>query len=203
MRASVFAGVVAIGVLALVPLTPPAAGQLELRNDGVRFPDGSVQTTAAPRDPRRAFYLTPTTRLGNAAAGACAAGFHFASMWEVLGVPGLRYDSARGFVQADSGQGPPSGVFGWMRTGGPAAGDQAQFAAKGDGGTTNCDAWTSGAATRNGTIAFLAFCWQEEADCFAPTAWENVLGSGWFAAEQGCATPAQVWCVEDRPGSGG
>ena len=54
-----------------------------LGNDGIRFPDGSLQTTAASPDSRRAFYLTSSTHQGNAPLNACAPGFHFASMWEI------------------------------------------------------------------------------------------------------------------------
>ena len=128
----------------LGPLAPPGVA---LSDIGITFPDGSVQTSAAPRDPRRAFYLTGTRHTGDEAdgtdgngAGVCANGYHFASMFEILDVSNLRYDVDRGFLQADSGQGPPSNWSGWIRTGfGPSA-IQTDLGSLGDGGFVNCAA---------------------------------------------------------------
>lgn len=36
------------------------------------------------RDPRKAYYLTQTTHNGGQARSACAAGYHMASLWEIL-----------------------------------------------------------------------------------------------------------------------
>ena len=60
------------------------------------------------RDPRKAYYLTQTTHNGGQARSACAAGYHMASLWEILDTSNLRYNTELGFTQEDSGFGPPT-----------------------------------------------------------------------------------------------
>jgi hypothetical protein len=65
----------------------------------------------------RKFYLTKTEFTGSQPLTACAKKFHMASMWEIFDVSTLRYDTENGFTLDDSGSGPPTNFFGWVRTG--------------------------------------------------------------------------------------
>ena len=197
--------VISVGAVTnqLVPLAP--ATGLSLSDSAIMFPDGTVQTTAAPRDPRRAFYLTTTGFNGDQAdgTGVCDAGFHFASLFEILDVSSLRYDTGRGKSRSDSGQGPPSSSFGWIRTGNLSDGQQPNWNSLGDGGIRNCATWTTSSDSSDGTTVGLNWCWQEEADC-VPSGWsESNVAQWWRAGEATCDTTYAVWCVEDSPGSGG
>lgn len=73
------------------------------------------QAQEQPQRPRK-FYLTRTGYTGARALSACTAGYHMASLWEIHDPSNLRYDTELGFVQDDSGFGPPI-EFGWIRTG--------------------------------------------------------------------------------------
>src|SRR4029453_19290226 len=67
--------------------------------------------------PRR-FYLTLDNSFNGAhALQACTTGFHMASVWEISVTSSLRYDTTLGKTRADSGEGPPSDTYGWVRTG--------------------------------------------------------------------------------------
>jgi hypothetical protein len=131
----------------------------------------------------RRFYVTQNSVYDGAEAlQACADGFHMASIWEILDVSNLRYDRTRGFTTTDSGFGPPSGVFGWVRTGWtpdviPSA------------GIANCDAWRSNNHGFHGTMIEL------------PIDWENIslgieIGS-WHAGPAACDFETRVWCVQN------
>lgn len=133
-----------------------------------------------PNDPRRAFYLTPLTYDGSQALNACVAGFHMASLWEILDPSNLRYDTTLGFTREDSGSGPPV-AFGWVRTGsfnntlgGPGAG--------------NCNAWTSNSPAHRGSAVHLTNGW----GAGAPT---HV--SPWQPLVRECVFTRRVWCMED------
>ena len=188
----------------LVPFVPPG---VTLDDSGITFPDGTIQTTAAvggPVDSRRRFYLTKLDEYdGNEAdgTGVCGSGFHFASLFEILDVTSLQYDSGRGQTRLDSGLGPPSGLSGWVRTGYVSAGDPVNNNSLGDGGLRNCDAWTTFAQERDGTVAALTHCWQEGADCGIDP--EYGIAQWWRAFERTCDVDSRVWCVEDYPGAAG
>jgi hypothetical protein len=67
------------------------------------------------RVPRRRYFLSSGALVGGFEAGAaCGAGFHVASLWELLGLASLEYDTSRG-VTSNAGSGPPSSV-GWAYT---------------------------------------------------------------------------------------
>jgi hypothetical protein len=180
----------ALGVLTVVSL-----GAVSLSNEGVIFPDGTVQTTAAPSDFRRAFYLTMDQFTGDQAdgAGVCADGFHFASVWEILDVSSLRWDTARGPSNLDSGEGPPVDWYGWVRTG--------------DGYP---DVVTSGTGKAN---CFMSVPWDTDSPSFDGTwialpaaddlAWSATPTriSPWVAGVAPCDEQLGVWCVEDSPGA--
>ena len=122
--------------------------------------DAMVAAVAAA-DARRWFYLTTTFPSGALADTVCDSGFHMASIYEILDVSNLRYDTGRGYVRDDSGQGPPQQVGGWVRTG---AGSYAENSA----GVSNCLAWTSSSASDFGTIAWLDYQMNETANKIHP-----------------------------------
>src|SRR5258708_6276766 len=73
--------------------------------------------TPARAEAKTKYYLTRGTFQGNAVLTACAGGYHPASLWEIRDTSNLQYDTSRGVTQADSGSGPPSEAWGWIRTG--------------------------------------------------------------------------------------
>lgn len=181
----------------LVLLTLGAASPMAMRSDGLLFPDGTVQTTAASSDPRRAFYLTNSRWDGASAPSACADGFHMASLWEILDPTDLRYATEETDRQrkADTGFGPPSREAGWIRTGQASRSDRTDSNSKGDGGVVNCDAYTSNSSDADGSVVFLSDCWQDADDCNDNFGRE--AASWWIAAELPCDLTQEVWCVED------
>ena len=196
MKIEIDARSAALGAL-VVLLTAGAASPMVMRSDGLQFPDGTVQTTAAQSDPRRAFYLTNSRWDGASAPGACADGFHMASLWEILDPTDLRYatevsDKKR---NSDSGFGPPAREAGWIRTGNSSRSDQTDLNSKGDGGVVNCDAYTSNSSDAEGSVVFLSDCWQDADDC--SDSFGREAASWWISAEQRCDVTQEVWCVED------
>ena len=188
--------VISVGAVTnqLVPVAP--ATGLELSDSGITFPDGTVQSTAAARDPRRLFYLTASLHDGAQALGACGTntGFHMASMWEIADVGTLSYDfdNPNALTRGDSGEGPPTNAFGWVRTGNFTA--HSSFNA----GIANCDAWTHDVnLPGSGTIARLSSNWTDPAAGGLALVW----GTPWAATTEACSLPQLVWCVEDYPGA--
>jgi len=56
---------------AIVALLILGAGQpMTVRSDGLQFPDGTIQTTAARADTRKAFYITESLHMGSTALSA-------------------------------------------------------------------------------------------------------------------------------------
>jgi hypothetical protein len=129
----------------------------------------------------RRFYLTKNVADGAHALEACASGYHMASLWEMYDVSNLRYDRILGFVQTDSGFGPPSGAFGWVRTGAHA--DVAQT------GLANCNVWTSNDPSYQGTLIELPVSWDD-------LEFETQIGS-WIAGTGDCGSEVPVWCVQN------
>lgn len=180
--------VISIGAVTnqLVPLAP--ATGVALSDTGITFPDGSVQTTAAPEDSRRSFYLraSPLTSPSQA-PGACASGYHMASLWELLDVSNVRYatehpDALNRSGSDDQGDGPPSNVDGWVRTG--------YFKQTLDNtpGRATCDGWTSSSDSLRGTSASLETDWSNAA----------LIGTPWQTRVVSCAISTwRVWCAED------
>jgi hypothetical protein len=135
----------------------------------------------------RQYYLTSSYAYnGSQAEDACAAGYHMASLWEILDPSNLRYDTGLGDDRADSGMGPPTVSFGWVRTG-----------HDNDVGTNpgqaNCDTWSSVSGMHNGTTVRLATDWSD------PTQRDMFV---WDAGIRACSDTAPVWCVADLVGSG-
>ncbi len=153
-------------------LTPATADVLQY--DGSQWAPSTVNA-------RRQFYIAPVAVAGNAPLTACAAGYHMASLWEIYDVTELQYNATLGAAQADSGNGPPTGFYGWIRTG-------ALSTVSGGAGGANCDTWTSNSGVDSGTAVIL------------PNGWTSAsvsLISPWFATTQTCSQLLRVWCVED------
>jgi hypothetical protein len=129
-------------------------------------------------EPRK-YYITTSFQNGSAAATACAAGYHFASLPEIFDTSGLQYNTSLGPVLADSGQGPPVRQA-WVRTGYTSSANNVA-------GQGNCLTWTSSSGADFGTIATLGLGW------LAPPV--NV--SPWAAAAVACSSTNPSWCVED------
>ena len=162
---------VAVALLTCLTLTGESAAASE------------VETAEAASTGMRQFYLTKNGYLGNATKTACAEGYHFASLWEIADPSNLKYNTILGYVQTDSGQGPPTfynGVIGWVRTG------YVAYTA-GDAGKANCDLWTSPSSSHRGTTAYLNSDW---------TGGVQHIGV-WSVAHSGCQISNHVWCVED------
>jgi len=126
---------------------------------------------------KKKYYLTTTTHTGAQALNACDKKFHMASLFEILDVTSLTYDTARGFSDEDSGSGPPSGEWGWIRTG--------HFAYNGFDipSLPNCLAWTT--TDGHGTQVSLPVVWGAASST-----------SPWTAQSIACLTESRVWCVK-------
>lgn len=155
------------GVIAILPL-------------GVVHGQGNSGGNSPARGPSR-YYLTTTLHDGNEALTACAAGYHMASLWEIHDPTSLRYETALGFTRGDSGAGPPTRTFGWVRTGGDA--DESGLP-----GTSNCNAWTSENPFGEGTAVALPRIWRLT---------DGPVISPWTSVGELCVEPLRVWCVQD------
>lgn len=134
----------------------------------------------------RQFYLSKTHADGSQALGACAPGFHMASLWEILDVSNLRYNPELGQSLADSGSGPPSALIGWVRTGYGNSG-------VGSAGLGNCQTWTSPSPNDGGTVLSLDSAW-----------WSAPNGPAtWNTGALPCNEVWRVWCVADGWEGGG
>jgi hypothetical protein len=144
----------------------------------------SGEASPAQSTGKRQFYLTLLDEFdGSEALTACAPGYHMASLWEIADPSNLEYNTALGYTRTDSGQGPPTDIYGygWVRTG---------YVANSDGaaGEANCDVWsTVGGAGVYGSEAGLSSDWTSgSADV---DVWDIGLVT--------CSTGRRVWCMED------
>ncbi|MBN1136735.1 MAG: hypothetical protein JXM73_09115 [Anaerolineae bacterium] len=149
--------------------------------NAVRAVPGGLVAVSSGSGARR-FYLTSATRYGNQALSTCTAGFHMASLWEILDVSNLRYagDLPVADIRDDSGSGPPSGMVGWVRTGYSSSGSSSV-------GTGNCENWSTASSVSHGTAARLTNNWETPPD---------PVGL-WSLEEFSCDINVRVWCVED------
>ena len=138
------------------------------------------QAPAASSSGMRRYYRTSDSFRPTEVFTACATGYHFASMWEILDPSNLEYDTILGDYQADSGYGPLSARRGWVRTG-------YNSSSSGLPGQNNCLAWTTNSGSYQGTSAELEDEWQSETGHVGP----------WIVSNDGCEVPVPVWCVED------
>ena len=137
-----------------------------------------VETSAATS--RRQYYRTWDSYSPTHIYEACAAGYHFASLWEILDPSNLEYNNTLGWNELDSGAGPPTERYGWIRTGYNSASQT------GVDGQDNCSAWTSDAVADRGTQASLSWQWGVKEEIGV---WHMEWGS--------CSIRYPVWCVED------
>jgi hypothetical protein len=165
-------GLLALALLAAALLGYLAWGQQEAAASGSQIP-------LAASSGMRQYYLTKSYSEGADAADACASGYHMASLWEIMDPSNLKYNTDLGDTRSDSGQGPPSGRQGWVRTG---------FATSSSNtpGWGNCNAWTSNEISDYGTWAWLPYNWGSGQDIHV-----------WEVGYNGCWLNAYVWCVED------
>jgi hypothetical protein len=142
----------------------------------------NAAATAKSTAPVRGYYLTRGTFDGSHALGACVAGYHMASIYEVHEPSNLRYDTNLGVNEDDSGLGPPTLHTGWIRTG-----FNALFNT-GLQGFDNCNAWTSNSAADTGTNVYL------ELDFIGSS---GATTAPWLGQLSSCSNAIQVWCVQD------
>ncbi len=135
--------------------------------------DGSCSRRGARR-----YYVTQTAVQGDAALAACATGFHMAHLAELHTISVLEYDSARGASIADAGAGPPL-YQGWIRTG---------FGTSDTGTLSNCNVWTTSAASSTGSTAVWADLWSGSS---------ATRTSPWTVGVASCSVAYRAWCVED------
>ena len=137
----------------------------------------SGSLTASSDTPRR-YYLTEAFVTGPNAPTACANGYHFASMWEILDPSNLEYNEVLGRTRDDSGGGPPT-YDGWIRTG--YSSNNGSTA-----GQANCNAWST--TSGNGTRARMTSDWTGTKHLHV-----------WYVGTMACSSTRYVWCVEDLP----
>jgi hypothetical protein len=140
-----------------------------------------ADATCGERGQRR-YYLTKTTHNGSQATGACAVGFHFASLWEIYDPSVLEYDFMQGKTENDSGQGPTGVNGGWIRTGAASA------SSSGPVGFLNCNAWTTSLGSGSYAELHPGAGWDSE---------PATRSGPWSTEARSCGLPLFVWCVED------
>ena len=166
MATVLIAAVMALGVLGALLLARGSASAAD-----------RAAPAAAPA--MRQYYLTTAAFPGSQAVGACAAGYHFASLWEIMQTATLSYNTTLGQTLDDSGQGPPSAHGGWVRTGWVSSSGTTV-------GEANCNNWTASTGYE-GTMARPSNDWTSAEATF----------QGWVVQTEDCGPGWPVWCVED------
>jgi hypothetical protein len=144
---------------------------------------GQVNNPGGPPFAPRTFYMTNTNHDGSQALFACTSGYHMASLWEIFDPSNLKYNRELGFTYADSGSGPPSDRFAWIRTGGP-------IVPTAEVGKNNCKGWMSHDEDVYGTLIKLSPIWAIDSPNM------NTI-SPWEAFTSTCNSERQVWCLQD------
>lgn len=187
-RRSGLGGLLTLALLVAAFLGYLAWNQREAAASGPQAPlDHAQNRSLASSAGLREYYLTQSTYNGADAdgtdgngAGVCADGYHFASLWEILDPSNLKYDTDLGRTQADSGQGPPTLSYGWVRTGYSSSTSSTP-------GWGNCNAWTSSSGEHSGTTAYLPRDWTAGRDIYV-----------WEVYAPRCNVNRYVWCVADN-----
>ena len=136
------------------------------------------EAVSAATDSMRQYYLlNETVADATQAIGSCAQGYHFASMWEILDSSNLVYNTSEGASSDDSGSGPPTTWYGWVRTGYISQNNATP-------GQANCNLWTT--TSGYGTTVRLVSEWATGGELHV---WDAGIGD--------CDAPRRVWCVED------
>ncbi len=130
----------------------------------------------------RHVYLTNANYYPDQALTACASGYHMASFWEILDVSNLIYDynHPAAHTKDDSGNGPPSYWYGWVRTGYSSSNSSTT-------GTGNCNNWSSRSNSDSGVSVRLSRTWETAPGDIGP----------WDATSFTCNYVGPVWCVGD------
>jgi hypothetical protein len=140
----------------------------------------SPQVSTVSSTGMRQYYLSTNQGYGADADNHCEAGYHFASLWEIMDPSNLQYNNSLGQTRTDSGEGPPSNLGGWIRTGYLSS----TFNTPGYG---NCLNWNSVENTYYGTYANLPHDWSTGGD----------MGIWKLAAGSCGTTNLPSWCVEN------
>jgi hypothetical protein len=154
---------------------------LGINNLGQQISTLQNLVTQIPTATRKKYFLSTETTGGEIDTGFCGSGFHMASLWEIFQTSALEYDTTRGLTAGDSGQGPPSGVVGWVRTGASASTSLQP-------GQGNCSAYTTINSSAHGTTVRLDDIWANETP--------SVI-SPWRTGNPACDQELAAWCVED------
>jgi hypothetical protein len=141
-----------------------------------------VAATFFPQGGGRHFYLTAANYATNRVRTACASGYHMASLWELYDVSNLVYDYGHpaAYTKADSGYGPPSYWYGWVRTGYDSSSSSTT-------GTGNCNNWSNTSSSVYGVSVRLSRTWETASGDIGP----------WDATSFTCNYTGPVWCVGD------
>jgi len=125
------------------------------------------------------YYLTASSFAGDVATQACATGYHMASIAELSDLGNHRYvifDPDAYKANGDQGHGPPTNIYGWLRTGETTS------------ATSNCSLWKSTSSGDTGLTAAITI---------------NIGGAPsvqalvWDLESDSCTATNHVWCVED------
>ena len=150
---------------------------------------GNASTTKSTA-PARGYYLTTGGFAGNAALTACTTGYHMASWAEISDLSNLSYNTTLGATTVDSGFGPPSETWGWIRTG--FAGFTSQNVAANCSSADGSTAWSTNSDTAYGTQM------QIRPDLPSQTGSGFVVQNGQTLQAAVCSFTARgVWCVQD------
>ncbi len=172
-------GRVGLQLLAVVLLLLALGGSVSWAREGATPPQTTTNAPLLQSGSGRHYYLTTSTHRGDTALTACASGYHMASLWEIMDLSNLAYETTIGYNYDDSGAGPPTSLYGWVRTG-------AISGASNTPGQGNCSVWTNGSGAQYGTRINLPWDW---------TASTNI--GSWQVGASVCNTSLRVWCVED------
>ena len=170
-----------VGVLVVTGILLALCG-MTLSASQIKHPQARLGPLSTDR-PGRHYYLTDADYKADEPLTACAEGYHMASLWEILDPSNLiyRYDHPDAHTKDDSGQGPPSHRYGWVRTGGYSS-------TINTAGVGNCSAWTSTDEGDYGVCVLLSRTWETP---------PGEIGGVWDATSFRCSVTAPVWCVED------
>jgi hypothetical protein len=135
------------------------------------------------------YYLSGNQVTGTEVTKACTRGFHTASLWELFDTSNLKYAAELGesVLGLDKGSGPPTGFFGWVRTGWAPEFGRADSSVP---GKAHCALWTSDSSSRHGTKIRLTNDWRKKLPPLSR------IGP-WDAEAQTCDKKDRVWCIED------
>jgi hypothetical protein len=165
-----------IRLLLLAILVTSLGGSIAFAQDG----NSPANALTLDGPSARKYYLTISGTDGDGVLTACAAGYHAATVWEILDVSNLVYDTVLGYKHVAGDGTPPTNVWGWVRTGGiPSIGPGA--------GGGNCGVWSQFFALTYGTLIKLPGDWS------APGSTIGV----WATSFAECTNSFKVWCVED------